>query len=376
MISPLLNIILFTLGSFFAEEPKAEIVFAGDAMQHQAQIDAARRDDGTYDYSECFSAVEAYVNAADYAVVNLETPLGGKPYSGYPCFSAPDSYLDALADAGFDMMLTANNHTLDKRDKGLLRTIDCLDGRGVDHIGTYRNLQERDSVLPLLKDINGFRVAFLNYTYGTNGIKLTTPAKVDYIDRPLMKSDIAAARSAGAEIVIVCIHWGNEYELLPASSQRTLADFLIDEGVDVIIGSHPHVIQPMEMRHNAHGRNVLLVYSLGNFISNMKTRDTRGGAMAKVVLTRDAEGRAVVDKADYRLVFTVPPAAGHNFRLVPVERYDGSAWKSQCKAFELSADNIFLRHNVGVMRDTTYFPEKKMSPIERFLFKTFGGLQK
>ncbi len=376
MFSPLLNIILFTLGSFFNEEPKAEIVFAGDAMQHQAQIDAARRDGGVYDYSECFSAVEAYIDAADYAVVNLETPLGGKPYSGYPCFSAPDSYLDALADAGFDMMLTANNHTLDKRDKGLLRTIECLDDRGVDHIGTYRNRQERDSVLPLLRDINGFRVAFLNYTYGTNGIKLTTRAKVDYIDRTLMKSDISAARSAGAEIVAVCIHWGNEYELLPASSQRVLADFLVDEGVDMIIGSHPHVIQPMEMRHNVQGRNVLLVYSLGNFISNMKTRDTRGGAMVKVVLRRDADGRAIVDKADYRLVFTVPPVAGGNFRLVPVEKYHDATWKSQCRAFESSAENIFLHHNIDVLRDTTSFPEKKMSPIDRFFFKTFGRLQK
>lgn len=376
MLSPFFNIILFTLGSLFADGPGADIVFAGDAMQHQAQIDAARRDDGMHDYSQCFSAVEAYIDAADYAVVNLETTIAGKPYTGYPCFSAPDSYLDALVDAGFDMMLTANNHTLDKRDKGLLRTIDCLDDRRVDHIGTYRNQQERDSVVPFVKVINGFRVAFLNYTYGTNGIKLTTPATVDYIDRTLMRGDISAARSAGAELIAVCIHWGNEYELLPASSQRALADFLIDEGVDIIIGSHPHVIQPMEMRYNAQGRKVLLVYSLGNFISNMKTRDTRGGAMVKVSLKRDADGRAVVDKADYRLVFTVPPSDGGNFRLVPVEKYYDATWKSQCKAFEASAENIFIHHNVDVLRDTTSFPDKKMSPIDRFFLKTFGGLQK
>lgn len=130
------------------------------------------------------------------------------------------------------------------------------------------------------------------------------------------------------------------------------------------------------MRYNAQGRKVLLVYSLGNFISNMKTRDTRGGAMVKVSLKRDADGRAVVDKADYRLVFTVPPSDGGNFRLVPVEKYYDATWKSQCKAFEASAENIFIHHNVDVLRDTTSFPDKKMSPIDRFFLKTFGGLQK
>ena len=309
-------------------------------------------------------------------MVNLETPLGGKPYSGYPCFSAPDSYADALTDAGFDLMLTANNHTLDRRDRGLLRTLDYLDSRNVSHLGTYRNKAERDSVLPMIKEVEGFKIAFLNYTYGTNGITLRSDAVVDYIDRSIMASDIDKARAAGAEIVTVCIHWGNEYELLPSKAQKSMADFLIEHGADMIIGSHPHVIQPMEMRKNSKGRNVLLVYSLGNFISNMKTRDTRGGALVKAVLRRDSTGTAVVDSAVYRLVFTLPPTGKDNFRLIPAERCDIGTWETNRKNFLSSAEAIFSRHNKGVACDTTAIPEKKLTPVEIFLLKTFGPLQK
>ena len=156
----LLHLLLLSFVSMLFGSEKADIVFAGDAMQHKAQIDAASRGGGVYDYSDCFKALSPYISDADYAVVNLETPLGGEPYSGYPCFSAPDSYLDALTDAGFDMMLTANNHTLDKRDRGLVRTLDKLDERNVTHLGTYRNAAERDSVLPMIVDIAGFKVGF------------------------------------------------------------------------------------------------------------------------------------------------------------------------------------------------------------------------
>lgn len=360
----LLYCLLFSLTSLLSwgeEAPQVDLVFAGDAMQHQAQIETARRAGGGYDYSDCFREIAPYIKEADYAVVNLETPLGGAPFSGYPCFCAPDEYLDALRHAGFDMMLTANNHTLDRRDRGLKRTIDCLDSAGVDHLGTYRNKAERDSVLPLIRNVGGFRIAFLNYTYGTNGIKLQTDAVVDYIDRALMSSDIEDARRSGAEIVTVCIHWGDEYSLLPNASQRALADFLVGNGADLVIGSHPHVIQPMEMRTDSLGKRALVVYSLGNFISNMRTRDTRGGAVVHVRLSRDMLGRAFVDTADYRLFFTLPPTPSvDNFRLVPVEVvYDDSRndipaqWRMRCGEFVRSADSIFRKHNKDVPRDSS-----------------------
>lgn len=373
----LLHLLLLSFVSMLFGSEKADIVFAGDAMQHKAQIDAASRGGGVYDYSDCFKALSPYISDADYAVVNLETPLGGEPYSGYPCFSAPDSYLDALTDAGFDMMLTANNHTLDKRDRGLVRTLDKLDERNVTHLGTYRNAAERDSVLPMIVDIAGFKVGFLNYTYGTNGITLSSDAVVDYIDRDKMARDIARTRSCGAELVAVCVHWGLEYQLLPSPAQRQLADFLVEQGVDMIIGGHPHVIQPMEMRRRADGSNVVVVYSLGNFISNMKTVDTRGGAMVKVNLERDDEGRAHVASADYRLVFTVPPSTvSGNFRLVPAEICTKGDVGAKCKAFTQSAERIFNKHNIGIGRDTVAIRQQKMTPLEKFLRKTFGVLQK
>lgn len=334
---------------------EVEIIFAGDAMQHKAQIEAALQSDGTYNYDECFVDIEKYINNADYAVVNLETPLGGKPYTGYPCFSAPDSYLSALSDTGFDLMLAANNHTLDRSDKGLLRTISQFELQNTDYIGIYRNNIHREKHLPFIKNINGFKIAFLNYTYGTNGITIQGNVIVDYIDRERIKDDVNKARKAGAEIIATCIHWGNEYQLLPNSSQRLLADYLCDLGVDLIIGGHPHVIQPMEIRHNLkHNKDILVVYSLGNFISNMKTRDTRGGATIKVTLKRNKKGIAYIENASYRLFFTIPPTnKNQNFKLSPVEKLTNGEWNNQCKAFTQSAEAIFSKHNRNVPRDTT-----------------------
>ncbi len=349
----MLHHLLLSLVALVAQPDTASIVFAGDAMQHKQQLEVAARRDGTYDYSQYFTAVSDFISGADYAVVNLETPLGGKPYSGYPMFCAPDEYLDALLGAGFDLILAANNHTLDRRDKGIHRTIDTFESRGVPYVGIYHDQAARDSILPLIKDINGFRVAFLNYTYGTNGMKRTTPVGLDYIDRNLMAKDIAAARSKGAEIVAVCVHWGDEYHLLPNAAQRDLADFLKKQGVDLIIGGHPHVIQPMEIfEADTTGRKGLLVYSLGNFISGMKKPDTRGGAMVRVTLARDSLGRATVKDADYSLVFVNSPVKqGDNFRLFPAESDSiAPAWRAQRDAFVRNAVGTFDKHNKDVPR--------------------------
>lgn len=374
--STLLPLLFVTMASFIHGLQEADLVFVGDAMQHKAQIDAARRTDGTYDYSECFAALHDYIGDADYSVVNLETPLGGRPYTGYPCFSSPESYADALKEAGFDLFLTANNHTLDKRDKGLVRTIDSLDARGMEHIGTYRNRAERDSVMPFIRDINGFRIGFINYTYGTNGIRPASDAVVDYIDRDRIKADIDSARARGAELITACIHWGDEYRLLPNDSQRRLADFLIDNGVELVIGSHPHVIQPIELRTDSAGGKALVVYSLGNFISNMKTRDTRGGIAVKVKLKRDVEGKARVAQASYRLLFTVPPTDGHNFMVLPAEEVDHPLWSDRSRSFTKSAQQIFNKHNVDVARDTVPIRNAKNEGADNFFRRILGVLQK
>lgn len=348
--------VFLSLLSLLIPQDSAEIVFAGDAMQHQRQIDAARQADGSLDYSPYFESLRPYISSADFAVVNLETPLGGAPYSGYPMFCAHDNYVDALTGAGFDLMLSANNHILDRRDRGVRRTIKTFEEKGVPYLGVYRNKAHRDSILPLIKDINGFKIAFLNYTYGTNGISKQSDIEIDYIDRELMASDIRKARENGAELIAVCVHWGEEYKLLPNASQKRLAEFLAEQGVELIIGGHPHVIQPMELRVNKQtGRPCLTVYSLGNFISAMRTTDTRGGAMVRAKLARDFSGKAYVREASYRLVFTQPASGkGENFRLYPAESGEiRSAMETHRRGFIRNAVGVFDRHNVNVPRDTT-----------------------
>lgn len=347
--------LFISFASLLFGHEEADLVFVGDAMQHQGQIDAAKVGK-EYDYSQCFKPLEYIISTADYAVVNLETPIGPSPHSGYPCFNAPTEYLDALADVGFDMMLTANNHTLDRGARGLRATLTELDARRLDHIGTYLNDSARAVALHKIVTINGFKIGFTNYTYGTNGIKPRDGVVVDYIDRQRIKADVEDCRRSGAELVCVCIHWGDEYSLLPNREQRNLADFLEAIGVDMIIGAHPHVIQPFELRPNRYypERNVLLVYSLGNFISNMKTADTRGGAMVQVKLFRGDDHKAVVQSADYRLLFTIPGTSpSNNYRVMEVDSVpEGSTWKSRANEFKRRALNIFDKHNINVKQYT------------------------
>lgn len=335
---------------------RATILFVGDAMQHQDQIDRAKLLGGdSYDYSECFSLIAPTVKAADYAVVNLEVPLGGGKggYTGFPCFSAPDAFAYALKDAGFDLFLTANNHTLDRSDYGLRRTIQVLDTLQVDHTGTFVDKNTRSQLVPLIKDINGIKVAFLNYTYGTNGLTAKDGAEVALIDKQDMEREMQLARDKGAEIIVVCMHWGVEYVLSENAVQRDLADFLVDHGADMVIGSHPHVIQPMKVvRSDKHDKDCLVVYSLGNFISNMKTDDTRGGALVSCVIERDASGNASFVSATYDTFYSAKPdgTSSSNFKVVPswMEDRIPAAQKGWWNTFNNAARRVFSANNVKV----------------------------
>lgn len=368
MFSLALNLIsLFLAGDTVTSPQEADLLFIGDAMQHQAQLDRAKElGQGEYDYTDCFSLINETIKDADYAVCNLEVPLGGPPsYSGYPCFSAPDSYAQALADAGFDLMLTANNHCLDRGDKAMRRTLDILDEIGVDHTGTFHDFADRDSLAPLIKEINGFKIAFLNYTYGTNGIVPKDGAEISYIDKDKIRKEIELSRTKGAELVVVAMHWGIEYVLIENKVQRDLADFLIDCGADMIIGSHPHVIQPMEVVKNfREDKDVLVVYSLGNFISNMKTADTRGGAMVWAKIVRDETGKARFKRAEYDIFFSAKPEGNHNFRVIPSwkEKEIPSSQMDHWNIFKRGALKIFNERNINVPRkkpqETSYKTNK------------------
>lgn len=353
----LFSLISFLTGAASPGDPVGvDLLFAGDAMQHQAQLDRALELGGgrSYDYTGCFDLIAPTVTEADYAVVNLEVPLGGGPrYSGYPCFSAPDSYAVALKDAGFDMMLTANNHCLDSGDRAARRTLAALDSLKIDHIGTYSDAAQREKLVPFIKEIKGIRFAFLNYTYGTNGIEPRDGMEVALIDRTRISDEIRKAREQGAEFIIVTVHWGVEYVLLENAMQRSLADFLIAEGADMVIGGHPHVIQPMKViRDEKRGKDVLVVYSLGNLISNMKTGDTRGGAFVRARIERDSSGTPRLVSADYDTFFAAKPYGNRNFRVIPSWMEDSipAAQRGHWHIFDNAAQKIFRNHNKGVGR--------------------------
>ncbi len=343
-----------SLVSLLQSNNQVDLMFVGDAMQHSPQLTAAQRSDGSYDYSPCFRYVEDDIRWADYAVVNLECPLGGRPYTGYPAFSAPDSYAQQLITSGFDLILTANNHCLDRRDHGLRRTISALDSLGIPHIGSYVNAAERARKVPLITTIKGVKFAFLDYTYGTNGIGVQGDVVVDIINRDVIARDIAAARARGAQVLCVNLHWGIEYQLQPVASQIDLGDWLVEQGVDLIIGGHPHVVERMEMRHSkAYDKDVLLVYSLGNFISNQRDIDSRGGAMVKVSVTMNGS-KPLVHDARYKLFFVQKPSyRGENYVVVPENRPDllRADSRSEFARFMQRTHDLVVSKNVNVPQE-------------------------
>lgn len=299
------------------------ILFAGDLMQHESQLRAARQPDGTYSYTPTYRHIKDYVSKADVAVANLETTIAGKPYGGYPLFCAPDSFLYAVRDAGFDIMLLANNHCLDRGKRGVERTIAMLDSLGMEHIGVYRDSIDRAQRYPYILKKNNMRIALLNYTYDTNGIPVPHPIIVNQIDKAAMERDIAKARSMCPDAIIVCIHWGNEFTHETSRQQRELTDWMLAEGVDHIIGNHPHVLQPMEIRSDSLGpKRHAVVYSLGNLVSGMFARGRDGGAMVTLNLKKFF-GTTRLMQMKYLLTWVARPGRDKvgNFEIWPVTRH-------------------------------------------------------
>lgn len=340
---------------------KLTLIFAGDLMQHQGQINAARTSAG-FDYSDCFKYVKEEISKADIAIGNLEVTLGGKPYAGYPAFSAPDEYLQAIKDAGFDVLTTANNHCLDRGKKGLERTILMLDSLNLMYAGTYINAASRARNYPLFIEQNGFRIALLSYTYGTNGIKAVAPNIVNYIDKKQISADIDSARLKQPDAIIACMHWGNEYQSLPDKEQTSLADWLIAQGVTHVIGCHPHVVQPLELRTDSlTGRQHAIAYSLGNFISNMTGRRTDGGLLFKLELAKDT-ARTYVSNCGYSLVWTARPVLSQkkNYILYPLCTETDSLpteARNRLKIFVNDTRTLFRKHNRHI---NEYFLDKKI----------------
>ena len=320
---------------------KLTLVFAGDIMGHDTQIASAlAMGDSVYDYHPSFQYIKPYLQEADLVVGNLEVTLAGPPYKGYPQFSSPDALADALVDAGFDILVTANNHALDRRSTGLIRTLEQLEEREFLYTGTFKDTSERDLYYPLLFEKNGIRIALLNYTYSTNGLKVKPPNIVNPIDTLLIKSDLEKALSAQPDVVIACMHWGNEYQLKESSAQRTLAELLFRNGTDVIIGSHPHVVQPVK----GSGMGNLVVYSLGNLISNQRKRYRDGGILFQLELVKKEDQTHVLDYG-YLPVWVYKPKTSNGtlFTLVPANADSLSYPRATMGSEDKKSMDLFLK---------------------------------
>lgn len=313
--------ILLILTHVACGQDSLTLVFVGDIMQHESQMkaafDPAR---GGYDYSGTFDGVRPWLESADIAIGNLEFVFGGKPYTGYPQFSAPDEFLAAIKKAGFDVLVTANNHSVDRGRKGLERTLRLLDSAGLQHTGTFADTLDFLNHYPLVLEKKGFRISLLNYTYGTNGIAVRAPNRVNPIDTMQIRKDLERARLQMTDASIVIMHWGNEYEQAPNEMQQRVTAFCLKHGAKMVIGSHPHVLQPMSWDRD---RDQVVAYSLGNFISGQRVRYRNGGALLHVTLTKtpasDGSMQVKIGDVSYSLAWVYRLSdARRSFRMVPV----------------------------------------------------------
>lgn len=270
---------------------KVRITFTGDLMCHVPQYTNSRNADGTYDFNPSFQYVTSWLHQSDLSMGNLETTFAGTstPYAGYPTFNSPDTYMDALKNAGFGFLVTANNHSMDTEEKGLLRTLDIVRKAGVGSTGTFQSQKDHDSVRIL--NLKGIRLGVLNYTYGTNGAYPSADHSymLNLIDTLLIQHDIIMARAQGAELVLVYFHYGLENKSDPTPDQKKIVRKTQEYGADLIIGGHPHVISPVGFYKTAKASldTGVVVWSLGNFLSNQYKRYTDAGIMLTITLSRN-----------------------------------------------------------------------------------------
>ena len=307
-------------GGSWSRVRTVRIVAAGDLMQHIPQVFAARLKGDTtkYDYTPSFRYVASRFRDADLSIVNLETTLSESgPYYGYPCFKSPAEVADAMQDMGIDVAALANNHCCDRGAYGIKSTADILDKRAIARVGVYRDSVEYKANNVLYIKRGGMSFAIVNYTYGTNGITVPTGMVVNHLDSVAMQRDLASINRDSVDCVIAVVHWGNEYERQPNREQRKMADFMHRSGVDIILGSHPHVVQPFEVDDKG-----ITLYSLGNFVSNQRTRYRDGGLIATIDVTivERGEGDVVADrKMKYDLGITPVWVHLPDYAVIPPE---------------------------------------------------------
>ena len=314
---------LYDVPSLYKADTLA-ICFMGDIMMHTRQIETARQKDGTYDFSSYFRLIKDRISSADLAVANMEFTLAGEPYSGYPCFSAPDGFEDYLAETGFDIFLAANNHIFDKGSDGAARTVEAYrkleKEKGIRFLGiaSDKEMLERSNPLTIIR--KGIRLSFINFTYGTNlGGQKEWPRTNYAREKEKLGTAFAKADSADADFTIVLPHWGPEYCLTHSREQEETAVWLVRNGADFIIGAHPHVVQDTMTIDG-----VPVVYSLGNAVSNMSAANTQLELMVTLRIIRHGNGDLTAAPLEYTWLWCSRPGGfSSSYTVIPVEEYIG-----------------------------------------------------
>ncbi|MCG8576244.1 MAG: CapA family protein [Flavobacteriales bacterium] len=324
-----LSLNLWSQSTIDSSKIKDEItfLFLGDIMGHGPQITSAlNKESGEYDYSSCFKYITEELSDADYTLGNLEVTLAGPPFKGYPQFSSPDNLALSCKNAGVDILVTSNNHSCDRGGDGIIRTVNTLDTLDIMHTGTFLDSVDRREDHPLIIDDGCFRIAILNYTYGTNGLPYPEPTIVNMLDKDLIKKDMEIAKSKKVDKIIVVTHWGSEYKLQPTQEQVDWGEYIFEQGADMIIGGHPHVIEKMvwtKGNEDLSENEKLIVYSLGNFVSNQRKRYTDGGTLFKVTLKREGD-KIFIKNAGYLLTWVYTPIEDgvKKYYILPASKYE------------------------------------------------------
>ena len=345
-----------------AAEKRLSVLAVGDNIIHEAVFtDAKNRaaDGAEYDFVPMYSGVAERIGQADVAFVNHETPLAGKEYgiSGYPTFNAPREAAQALVDVGFDVVNLANNHILDKRVAGARATVEYVQSLPVTEIGVYLDREDADTLR--ITEINGIRVAWLSFCYGSNNPY--DPAK-DNIVMPLLDDDEAitsaiAAAKRQADLVIVSAHWGVEYQNSPTDEQKRLASLMSEAGADVILGHHPHVIQPIEWLENSDGTRTLVAYSLGNFLSTQHYATNMVGGMLTFEVVLDPSGACSVENPVFRITVTHYSMNRDGLQIYMLEDYtDEMASRHGCKLYTTDFSLAWIERYVKSVIDDSFLP--------------------
>ena len=341
----------------------ATVAATGDLLMHEPIITHSKFDDG-YNFDLIYTYLKDYASKVDYSVANLETTLrgieDGYEYSGYPQFNCPDEIVDATKNAGFDMLLTANNHSYDTRYKGMIRTLEVIDEKGLDRLGIIKEETEKKYTV---KEINGIKIGMICYTYETdtdpdeialNGIALNEDAEkrvnafsYGELDTfyETIEGQFKAMKEDGAEALVLFIHWGDEYQTKQNKKQSAIAQKLCDLGVDVIVGGHPHVVQPIDLLTSESDPNhkTVCLYSMGNAVSNqrrermnLKTGHTEDGVLFQFTFAKYSDGTVVLENADilptWVNMFTSKATGKKVYQIIPLDT-EKEDWK---EAFDLT----------------------------------------